>query len=277
MNTVHKIVLLIIIAAVSFTTTVGGGKKIAGQLHVSHTKKQVGHRATYSVRPLPDKRTNIYLTIDDGPSAASFYLNNMIVADSVYLTMFVIGDSVFQNKGNSIFYELYRLNPFVEIGNHSYSHANGRYQQYYQNSPNVIEDFCRNADTLHIPHKIARMPGRNTWRINGRQRTDLADDTASADGLALKGYRVFGWDIEWKYKKDSIQSADTLMAAIDKMNSRKNSFTPGNIVILCHESMFMKPANRIQFDRLVKRLRQSPRYQMRTLSQYPAVNYQLAN
>ncbi len=279
MSTSCKILCLSIVVVLFFRAGIDGQTWLRYSPPVSYPNKSqtAPPRNNALIRK---KTTSIYLTIDDGPSPASFYLSNKAMADSIYLTMFVIGDSVFKNSSNKIFFDLYQLNPFIEIGNHSYSHANGHYRLYYKDSAKVIADFLKNADTLHNTNMIARLPGRNTWRINGRAKTDLADDSSSANGLLRINYRVFGWDIEWTCKTDSvhgIENADSVIAAVDRMNIKGNSFTPGNIVLLCHESMFVEPANRIQFERLIKRIKQNPLYQMKFLSQYPVIRNHFLN
>ena len=215
-----------LIALLPFMILKGSEPKTAKNNFYQYSKLSLRQAKEDSTKLSKEKRTNIYVTIDDGPSPASFYFNNIAMTDSVYLTMFVIGDSVFKNTSHRIFFNLYRLNPFIETGNHSFSHANGHYQQYYKNAQMVLADFIMNADSLHLNNKIARLPGRNTWRINGKARTDLTDADSAADGLRLQGYSTVGWDIEWKMNLDSshsIEDAGEVINKIDRM-ARKKKF-----------------------------------------------------
>jgi hypothetical protein len=220
----------------------------------------------------PVTSTSIYLTIDDGPSAASQYINNIAVTDSALINIFVIGARVYKNDSLHTLFNLYQTNPFIETGNHSFLHANGHYHNYYSHPQEVISDFILNADTLSLKNKIARLPGRNTWRLNGRKRTDLPDDSTAADILVAQGYRVFGWDIEWHCHTDSnhhILPAAVFMNHLQNIIRTKRSFTPGHIVILCHESMFTDSSNRLQLDTLIRTIKQKNNCLLRHLSTYP--------
>jgi len=262
----------------SMATTALPGNITNGTGRLLNTPALLHPQELYARKPDADKRnalpkkTAIYLTFDDGPSDASFFLSNMSLADSIPLTMFVIGSNVFMNRGNSILYQLYQLNPLIETGNHSFSHANKHYHAYYDQPEEVVKDFHINADTLGLSSKIARLPGRNTWRINGKKRTDFTDDSTAADILSSEGYRIFGWDIEWKYNRDSvqiIQSAATVAENIKKMARSGNAFTAGHIIILCHEYMFTNDSNRIKLDSLIHTIKQMPGYRFHRLSDYP--------
>ena len=47
-----------------------------------------------------------------------------------------------------------------------------------------LKDFIKNMDTLKLDNKIARLPGRNMWRINERSRNDVDSGTQAADLLS---------------------------------------------------------------------------------------------
>ncbi|HMC87282.1 MAG TPA: hypothetical protein VKI61_17275 [Chitinophagaceae bacterium] len=170
------------------------------------------------------------------------------MANRVPLNVFIVGDSVYYNDSRYVFFQLYQANPFLEIGNHSFSHAYKHYHFYDEHPAGVVKDFDLNDDTLCLQTKTARLPGRNTWRINGRKKTDLPDDSTAADMLSEKNFHIFGRDLEWRCNDDSchsIQNANILMQKIEGMVQKNNSFIPGNIIILCHEAMFLTADNRI--------------------------------
>ncbi len=231
------------------------------------------HRFSVNIHAQPDT-TNIYFTIDDGPSAASFYLSNFALSHEIPVTAFIIGDSIVKNNSSRIFYELYLSNPFIEIGNHSFSHAGKHYHHYYENPPGVVRDFQVNKDTLQLQTMIARLPGRNTWRVNRKARTDLSDASISADTLATLGYRIFGWDIEWHCATDAqskIDSATVLISKIEHMARNKDSFIPGNIVILSHESMFTNAESQTQLELFFKLIKKKKTFRLCFLRNYPDV------
>ena len=210
-----------------------------------------------------DSLYHIYFTIDDGPSAASRSI--AAIADSlrIPLNIFIIGQNVYQCKEFKQSFELYRLNSFIETGNHSFNHASNHFQQYYLSPDSVNADFKRNEDSLHFPFMIARLPGRNTWRIDGRKRSDLKDAADAADSLAASGYRVFGWDLEWRYL------SDTAMLQLERWATKNQSFTRGHLVILCHEWMFDTPEKLQQLELFVKEIGSKKNYRLERLSSYP--------
>jgi hypothetical protein len=46
----------------------------------------------------------------------------------------------------------------------------------------------------------ARLPGRNCWRVGSidENNTILSDARQEADKLKANGFKVYGWDMEWK-------------------------------------------------------------------------------
>ncbi len=220
----------------------------------------------------PGNFVHVYLTFDDGPTAGSEIINCIAASDSAMINVFVIGQNVFATTKQNELLRLYRANPFIEIGNHSYSHAARHYRIYYRHPFQVANDFDRNADMLQLTNKIARLPGRNTWRIRGRRRTDLSDANAAADSLAARGYSVFGWDVEWRLDPDSsgrVQTAGTLIKLIEKLVRRKKTFTPGNVVILCHDPMFREDCNESELAAFIKEIKTKNGYHFEHLSRYP--------
>ena len=235
-------------------------------------RKQAGS-GEYPLRQ-PADTTYIYLTIDDGPSSASDYLSGLARTDSVPITVFLIGNRIFQRSDWRDCFDLYQQNHFIEIGNHSFSHAGNRYRQYYSNAEQVVKDFHLNEDTLNLQAKSVRLPGRNTWRIDGKKRTDLKDDSAAANKLAGEGYRIFGWDLEWHCAADSsgsILSADSLLQQIESIVRSRRLFKPHNLVLLCHESMFESDKGRTQLELLLQLIKQKQSYRFRFLKNYPGL------
>jgi len=228
------------------------------------------HNKTESVHRNADK-ISLYLSFDDGPTWGSETVNEEAITDSINITVFVIGKFVLRSDDNLRLFGLYQQNPFIEIGNHSFTHANSHYHQYYRQSGTVLQDFLTNYDTLHLSHKIARLPGRNSWRVVGMKRNDLEDAGTSADTLASAGYDVFGWDIEWRYDSNGkiIETTEEMFNKIEIMSERKTSFMPGNIVILCHDPILADTSNLQSFRNFVRKIKLDGRYQFKPLSQYP--------
>jgi peptidoglycan/xylan/chitin deacetylase (PgdA/CDA1 family) len=213
----------------------------------------------------------IYLTFDDGPVKESEELVKIALKDSIPINLFVVGEKVFANDTMKRLFRSYFTNPFIEIGNHSFTHANKKYQQYYKNTEKVVEDFKLNADTLHLTNKIARLPGRNTWRINNKSRTDLEDTNAAADSLAAIGYSIFGWDLEWRYCSDScmeVQEADLLLKDIENSFHNKKTFSNNSIILLAHDPMFGTRNNRQQLELFIQAVKKRTNYRFGKLDAY---------
>jgi peptidoglycan/xylan/chitin deacetylase (PgdA/CDA1 family) len=215
---------------------------------------------------------SIYLTFDDGPMPASQYLAEAIQRDSIPVTVFLVGRQVSKNITNHNIFSWYRGSSFVEIANHSFTHAKGRYRQYYQQPRGVVEDILLNEDTLNISNKTVRLPGRNVWRIDGRRRNDLADAAVAADTLAAKGYDIFGWDLEWCFDTSgkTNYTAAHMLDQVRFIARYGSSFTRDHIVILCHDPMLLHEQTRQEFALFIKQVKTDPRFIFRLISAYPA-------
>lgn len=214
----------------------------------------------------------IYMTFDDGPVNESKDLLSIAKNDSVPVIFFVVGEKVFANDTTLSLFDSYLHSPFIEVGNHSFSHARKKYKQYYKSPGKVIEDFKLNQDTLKLGKKIARLPGRNTWRINNRNRTDIPDAKASADSLAAIGYFVFGWDLEWRYASGScleVQSAELMLKEIEFIFNNKKTFSSNHIVLLAHDPMFSILYNQQQLEIFINKVKKNNRYRFGRIENYP--------
>ena len=185
----------------------------------------------------------IYLTIDDAPMGGSEYIDSVISVAKVKTNLFLVGDHVNGSRKFLNYYETFKNNPYIEIYNHSYSHANNKYANYYRNPKSVLADFERNRSEFSITHKIARLPGRNLWMTGERKKNCRQTGTSAAELLAECGYEIFGWDVEWSYNhKDYTpeQSIDELMQEIEDNCNSSMTFTVNHVVLLIHNQMFAK-------------------------------------
>lgn len=265
------VTLVLCLSSISFIAwndTFKAPKKIQALIAAISTKR---NSVTDTVIHRDGDRVNLYLSFDDGPTEGSWTLNDISMADSIDINVFLIGKFVFKTDSNWQLFQLYQQNPFVEIGNHSYTHGNNRYHEYYQRPDEVKRDFLMNYDTLRLRNKIARLPGRNCWQINGRSRSDLKDGEAIADTLAVNGYKVFGWDIEWRYNVTGrlVETESEMFDMVQNMANRKKSFTDGNIVILCHDPMLADPYNISALKAFIEIIKRNGKYRFEFLSRYP--------
>ncbi len=223
-------------------------------------------RENKSAQPLA-----IYLTFDDGPVKASSYIMDIVRRDSIAVNVFVVGHKAVATSEARELVNKYRSNSLVEIGNHSFSHAGLKYKKFYSRPGTVISDILLNNDTLLLPYKTVRLPGRNVWRVNGRAKNDLQDANAAADSLAKLGYSIYGWDIEWRF--DSLQqsffSAVQMINAVKYLVQHNLSFTSGHIVILLHDPMLSDEYFRKQLALFIQAIKEIPLWKFCNLNDYP--------
>ncbi len=219
-------------------------------------------------------RKYIYLTIDDAPLNGSLYIDSIVSATQIKTSLFMVGNGIDGSKRFLQYYNKFCENSYIEIYNHSYSHANNRYAAFYKNPESVLRDFEKNQSDFNISHKIARLPGRNLWLIGERKKNIKQSGATSAEMLAENGYKVFGWDIEWKYNPKDYspkQSIEDLIKEIEDCCSTNKAFTCNHVVVLMHDQMFGKVNGKNDLGELIKRLKDND-YTFEYLSSYPEIS-----
>ena len=97
--------------------------------------------------------------------------------------------------------------------------------------------------------------------------------SVSALRLAEKGYKIFGWDIEWKYDSQNyspLQTIDELIEEIDSSYHTSDTFTPNHVVLLMHDQMFAKRNTENDLAELINKLK-SAGYTFEYLRSYPDI------
>lgn len=214
----------------------------------------------------------IYLTFDDGPLNGSENIDSVALAERLKISVFLVGEHAEESKRMGTYYQLYEQNPFVEVYNHSYTHASNKYALFYSNPQNVLTDIQKNEQLLHLRYKMVRLPGRNMWRLGSRKRDDGVSGAAAANLLAENGYKIYGWDIEWQHNaKDGtpVQSVDQMLKEIETRVENGNTFTKGHIVVLIHDEMFQKKWEESELKQLIDKLRLHENYVLEHLRFYP--------
>jgi len=143
---------------------------------------------------------------------------------------------------------------------------------FYSHPEKVVADVLLNKKLLGLRNNFVRLPGRNTWRIANRRRTDLIDANPSADSLAKLGFQLFGWDMEWRFDSTLQQylSAEKMIACV-RNSAWGNVFEKGHVVILCHDWMLPDPYFREQLVLFVKTVRATGIAGFSHLSKYPGI------
>lgn len=237
------------------------------------SNKQAGTEGSVKVAAKDSGDINyIYLTFDDGPLEGSEDIDNAVRTEKIKVNVFVVGQHALNDERMRGFYKLYQQNPFIEIGNHSFSHAHNHYKKFYDSSLTVVADFKKCQDTLHIPNKLARLPGRNQWRLKDTTINDVKSGSASADILYKEGFKIFGWDLEWQHDKKTgvpIQTVDDMVELIEKKLNENKTVTPRHLVLLSHDEMFRNGWEESELKELVEKLKLKGNFRFEHLSNYP--------
>jgi peptidoglycan/xylan/chitin deacetylase (PgdA/CDA1 family) len=194
----------------------------------------------------------VFLTFDDGPLGGTDDVIAVLNAEQVKGTLFMVGDHVTTPWRRGVLKDAHSSR-FIQVANHSSTHAGNDYRAYYAGKPqDVLEGFNKATKTLRITNRPvdARLPGRNTWRAGTIMRTDAtnqSDSAGAADLLTKKGYRIYGWDVEWRRTGSSDPSGaghpdrratDVVREIVQKLARQGGTQKPGKCVVLMHDSMF---------------------------------------
>lgn len=218
----------------------------------------------------------LYLTFDDGIANGSSNLLSIIDTCYIPVTVFVVGKMALKNDSTRLIWKKEQASPWIEVANHSYSHVNSRDFRYYSHLTEVLEDFRKNEDSLGLKNKLARLPGRNVWRLaNDNRKNEITDSKAIEDTMAAIGYRLIGWDLEWNYSAIdlSLEPEDDFIFRMQQAIRYKRTFLPQHLVILCHDPALENPRSAARLIAFIKKINKTGNYKFRFLSSYPGVNH----
>ena len=196
----------------------------------------------------------IYLTFDDGPLDGTGNILDVLEAENVPATMFMVGLHAGSSPQSKALVARARTMPLVTVGNHSYSHAYNRYRKFYADTEAVVADMVRANTVLGLEAPThARLPGRNVFRLPNISTNDLSIDQHEREVeqpdyefVAATGFWLYGWDHEWVHDGTGkpVQSVTRLVSEIDHMFSGKVRFVrPNRLILLMHDEMFRDTFN----------------------------------
>lgn len=219
------------------------------------------------------KKKKIYLTFDDGPNKGTKNVVDIINAEQVPATFFIIGEHVYGSKLQANVYDSVMASPFIEIANHSFTHAHNKFYKFYQDADSVVADFKRCADSLGLGTGIVRTPGRNIWRLSHIRKTDIKESTQAADSLEQYGFKIVGWDLEWHYTNDlqAVQSPEKLMQEVDSLFRKKLTQSGDHLVLLAHDQVYANAQDSSMLRRFVSVMKQHDEYEFAHLKTYPGI------
>ena len=227
-----------------------------------------------SLQKISIARKKIYLTFDDGPNKGTRNVLQAVKEENIPASFFIVGEHVFDSPKQTQTWELLKVDSTIELCNHSYTHAHNRYTSFYNKPSGVVADFQRSQQALQFSNNIARMPGRNAWRIDTIDHTDIYESSAAIDSLHAAGFNIMGWDIEWMFDHKTLApdtAIDLMLRRIDNLLLAEKTKTPGHLVLLAHDQAF-QTEEAIQLLHLVlKSLKNNPEYELVLASKYPGV------
>lgn len=214
----------------------------------------------------------MYLTFDDGPVYGTENILQVISEEKVPAAMFFIGKHIIRNKRNQSYYKSAQENPYVLIGNHTHTHASGRYRKFYSQDPRYI------VEDIQIAHEIlskdglvkkipyTRLAGRNVYRLPSIEKNDIfiskkqsLNEIDGYDAVWNAGFYLYGWDYEWEFdykNKRPARTVNQLVSIIERLYRKNKIAKNGKFVLLMHDQMFKNRYNGKQnLRQLIQKLR----------------------
>ncbi len=239
---------------------------------VTEIKKEVA--VTPTKPKIKKKKKKIYLTFDDGPNKGTQKVLHIMQQEDVPVTFFIVGEHVFASAGQQQTWDSLKMAKQIEICNHSYSHAHNHYEAFYNQPDSVVHDFQRSQDSLQLDNNVCRTPGRNTWRIDTLQYTDLKKSRQAVDSLQKAGFAIMGWDLEWHFNAKDLSlenTADDLLRQIDSVFAHRRTRIPDCLVLLAHDQVYADFYDSMELHNFIRRLKSNEDYELELVSSYPGV------
>jgi peptidoglycan/xylan/chitin deacetylase (PgdA/CDA1 family) len=196
----------------------------------------------------------IYLTMDDGPLRGSTILNKIILDKKIKTSVFIVSGHI---RGFGKYFDDFRANEFMEICNHSHTHANNKYLQFYSNPQGAADDINQCDKLINTDNKAVRLPGRNIWALPARDRGIKQSGGKTAEILRSQGFKLYGWDAEWAHGNKSqapVKSPEQFVALINSIFKNKTMLTKNHLVILGHDEMLTTEKGRREFPQIIDML-----------------------
>ncbi|MFT3682952.1 MAG: polysaccharide deacetylase family protein [Ferruginibacter sp.] len=223
--------------------------------------------------PPKKKKKTIYLTFDDGPNKGTKKVLDIVQQEQVAVSMFIIGEQVYGSKWQSAVYDSIKQSNYVELQNHSYTHAHSQYEKFYALPDSVVKDFSRCKDSLGLYSMIVRTPGRNIWRTANISSTDMKKSIAAADTLQQYGFTAVGWDLEWHYNNDLqlMNNEDEILQQVDSLFTHAKTKTPEHLVLLAHDQVYADANDSTALHCFIQKLKLKEEYDFEVISKYPGL------
>lgn len=172
-----------------------------------------------SVEPGKPGQT-VYLTFDDGPSATTAQLLDILSKYEVQATFFMLGNNM--NKYPSQVKRIVEEN--YGLGLHGMTH---RKEKFYASPAAALAEMSGDNAVLK------KLTGASTTLIRPPYGSKPYFTKSFRDKVLGQGYHLWDWNVDsndWKYKEDSDKIYTTVMDQVHKLKQSKT-----NPVILMHD------------------------------------------
>ncbi len=209
----------------------------------------------------------VYLTFDDGPLNGTKKCLEVCNELNVKSTFFLVGLHIGNDNNFKIVKSLEDNFPEILVANHSYCHANERYQEFYGNTEDALKDFCKMQEKVSFPFRIVRLPGYNTRIVKGHLKCSQIVKPISHI-LLQEGFRLIGWDLEWNYNTKR-QKPKKLVNQILYCLRSNDVEIPNHLILLMHDWMFQKEEEIIALKEVISLLKEHSNIKFETVNKYP--------
>lgn len=166
------------------------------------------------------KGKTIYLTFDDGPSATSSQLLDILDKYEVKATFFMLGPNMNRYPA--------QVKRIVQAGNglglHGMTH---RKEKFYASPAAALAEMAGDNAVLK------KISGTETTLIRPPYGSKPYFTTTFRDKVLTQGYHLWDWNVDsedWKYKEDSGRIYNSVMSQVHKLQKSQS-----NPVILMHD------------------------------------------
>lgn len=212
----------------------------------------------------------VYLTFDDGPLPGSEAINQLVTEHKFKANVFVVGKHTSNGRNSLRALKDYVKNPYIDVCNHSFTHANNQYDKFYARPDTAFADIVKNEKELALTLKTVRLPGRQLWMMPERDlNMKVSSAGKTSEMLRAAGFKIIGWDVEWAPKGTAPkETPEEMMVKIEKLFKDDMTFSRNHLVVLTHDPMFSKPEGQAQLVKFVQLLREK-NYVLENIRHYP--------
>lgn len=212
----------------------------------------------------------VYFTFDDGPLNGTKNCYELCMTHMIKATFFMVGSHINDISKIQTIDLIRKKYPFLLIANHSFSHANEKYLEFYQNPNEAFMDFILAQESMQLVGKIIRLPGKNSWWCQSKITTSEATKPL-CNLLAKNGFEIYGWDIEYnsyKYSRPIIKKTpDQLLHDTYWHLFFSKLFKPKKVIVLLHDVLFEEKSNATHLESFINLLKRH-KFVFETLESY---------